>query len=119
MSDSAAAYPESRLNEAEAFLAMSQDELFAIIAREHPTRGVKEAKDRFDLVMRRCQGAICGSEHIHRLCTSRKAGYATHLVCAVADTVIHTLGVPVPAMVIATIAVHAGLDQLCKTEWEE
>ena len=69
--------------------------------------------------MRRCQSAICANEKVRVLCMSRTADKVTHLVCAVADTVMHTMGVPVPAMTIAAIAVNSGLELLCQSRWQE
>jgi hypothetical protein len=110
-------YPESRLQEAESLLAMSSDDLFAMVVRDRPTRGFKEAKERYDLIIAKCRDGICADVHVRLLCTSHKAGSLTHLVCAVADTILHTVGVPVPAMAIAAIAVHSGIHKLCETQW--
>lgn len=110
-------YPEARLKEAQALLTLSNDELFARIAAERPSRGFGNPKQRYEVIIRRCQGAICSDKRIRILCTSRNTDKITHLVCAIADTVMHTMGVPVPAMTIAAIAINSGLELLCKEQW--
>jgi hypothetical protein len=112
-------YPESRLKEAEGLLALPMDELYAQVVPESRTRGIGDAKKRYELIMHRCQGAICANEKVRFLCTSRNADKVTHLVCAVADTVIHAMGVPVPAMTVAAIAVSSGVELLCAKHWQE
>jgi hypothetical protein len=112
-------YPESRLTEAQGLLELPMDELYAQIMQQSPTRGLGDAKKRYEVIVQRCQGAICANERVRFLCRSRNADRITHLVCAVADSIIHVMGVPVPAMTVAAIAVNSGLDRLCAAQWQE
>jgi hypothetical protein len=122
MDQIASGFSAERVMEAEQLLSQSIDELYEYLGEELGERGfpedlIRAGRTRFHAVVTRCRAAICGSETIRVMCTSRIASRNGQLVCIVADTIIHTMGVPVPAMAIGTILVLNGLEMFCQTEW--
>lgn len=113
---------QERINEAEQLLSRSINELYEDLGKELGERGfpedlIRAGRTRFHAVVSQCRAAICGSETIRVMCTDRIAGRHGQLVCVVADTIMHTMGVPVPAMTISTILVLNGLETLCQNDW--
>jgi hypothetical protein len=113
---------QERIKEAEQLLSRSMDELYEGLGKELGERGfpedlIRAGRTRFHAIVSRCRANICGSETIRVACTSRIAGRDAQLVCILADTIMHTMGVPVPAMAISTVLVLNGLETFCQTEW--
>jgi hypothetical protein len=116
-------FPVSRLEEANQFLALSDDELLRIVGREGQLEGfpqdwLRSGREKYRAVVKKCETIICASPKVQKLCTDNNKVDATHLVCAVADAIAHGMGVPVPAMTIAAIVVHQGLHRFCKSHWD-
>jgi hypothetical protein len=123
MSDEITGYPAERLEEARRLLALPTNDLVENLGKDLQRRGMPEdllaaGRQRYQAVIQRCQGSICASQPVRTLCNNRAVGHTTHLVCAVADAILHHLGTIVPAMTIAAIAVQSGLDALCKQHWQ-
>lgn len=113
---------EERIKEAELLLSRPVDDLYEYLGQEMGERGfpedvIRAGRTRFYAVVSQCRAAICGSETIRVMCTSRIAGRNGQLVCIIADTIMHGMGVPVPAMAISTILVLNGLETLCQNDW--
>jgi hypothetical protein len=124
MSEETNFYPAVRLEEARLLLARSTDDLLETLGKDLPRRGLPEdvlnaGRQRYQAVIKRCQSSICKNKHIHTLCNNRRAGHASHLVCAVADAILHHMGTPLPAMTIAAVVVQSGLDSFCKPLWQD
>jgi len=122
MNETTSEISPERIFEAEQLLSRPIDELYEHLGKELGERGFPEdllraGRTRYHAVLTHCRGAICGSETIRVMCTSRIAGRNGQLVCIVADTIMHTMGVPVPAMAIGTILVLNGLEMFCQNEW--
>ena len=113
---------QERVNEAEQLLSRSIDELYEDLGKELGERGfpedlIRAGRSRFHAIITRCHASICGSETIPVMFTNRVAGRNGQLVCVIADTIMHTMGVPVPAMTIGSILVLNGLETFCQGDW--
>lgn len=111
-----------QLREAQQLLSLSTDALYEDLGRRIGERGLPEdliraGRARFRAVTEKCRSAICGNDTIRVLNTDKTVEKATHLVCAIADTILHTMGVPVPAMTISTLLVQTGLETFCEAHW--
>ena len=112
----------AQLDEAKRLLALSPEALYENLGREIGERGLPEdliraGRTRFRAIEGKCRSAICKNNTIRVLNTNKTADHIAHVVCAIADTIIHTMGVPVPAMAIAAIIVQSGLDRYCEKFW--
>jgi hypothetical protein len=111
-----------QLREAQRLLSLSTDALYEDLGRQIGERGLPEdliraGRSRFRAVTEKSRSAICGNDTIRVLNTDKAVEKGTHLVCAIADTILHTMGVPVPAMTIATLVVQSGLESFCEAQW--
>jgi hypothetical protein len=111
-----------QLSEAQRLLSLSSDALYEDLGRQIGERGLPEdliraGRSRFRAIVGKSQTAICGNDTIRVLATDKSAERSTHLVCAIADTILHTMGVPVPAMTVSAILVQSGLETYCEAHW--
>lgn len=111
-----------QLRQAQRLLALSADALYEDLGRQIGERGLPEdlvraGRSRFRAIVGKSRTAICGNDTIRVLATDKSAEKATHLVCAIADTILHTMGVPVPAMTVSAILVQSGLETYCEAHW--
>jgi hypothetical protein len=112
----------AQLREAQRLLALSADALFEELGRGIGERGLPEdliraGRARYRAIVEKSQAAICGNDTIRVLATDKNADKATLLVCAIADTIAQTMGIPVPAMSVAAVLVQAGLEKFCEAQW--
>ncbi|HQR21207.1 MAG TPA: hypothetical protein PKV98_10085 [Burkholderiaceae bacterium] len=113
---------QEQLREAQELLSLSTDALYQDLGERIGERGLPEdliraGRARYRAVTEKCRSAICGNDTIRVLSTDKTADKATALVLAIADTILHTMGVPVPAMTVAAILVQSGLETFCKAQW--
>jgi hypothetical protein len=107
-----------QLEEAKKLLDLSTDALYEDLGRQIGERGLPEdliraGRKRFRAIEEKCRSAICGNETVRTMTSDKTVDRAAHIVCAIADTILHTMGVPVPAMTVATILVQSGLESYC------
>jgi len=112
----------TQLGEAKKLLVLSTDVLYEDLGRQIGERGLPEdliraGRKHFRAVEKTCRSAICGNETVRVMTSDKTVDRAAHIVCAIADTILHTMGVPVPAMTVATILVQSGLESYCAAYW--
>jgi len=118
------AYSPARLEEARFLLDTPMDALFEKIGKEQRQRGspqdlIAAGKLRFAAITDKCRNGICKNPQVRLLCRDRSADHVTHLVCAISDTILHTIGFPVPATTVAVIIVQSGIESFCVSHWRE
>jgi hypothetical protein len=121
MSVDQASYPDDYLAEARAALSMSTDALFEDLCAER--RGtlaerVAAGRQRYAEIVAKYREIICKANGtVHRVFRDHHVDHAAHLVCAIADTLIHERIGPVPAITIAALLVQEGVENWCKPYW--
>ncbi len=112
------AFPKSRLEEAEALLTLSEDELLKRIAegdQEHafPMDMLRWGRDRYEAAKDRYRESVCNNPAVVAIWKSEKGARRAAVVCAIADAITQ-----VPAMTIATLIAKEGLDTYCERVWK-
>jgi hypothetical protein len=115
-------FPQQRLSEVENLLQATTEELLTRLGRTHRTRGLtrdpgENGQRLYQSVIVHCRETIGLSGTIQRASHNRHAVDATHLVCAIADAVLHHVGSMIPATTIGAIVAHNGIESICKNYW--
>jgi hypothetical protein len=114
-------YPDDYLVEARAALSKSTDALFEELCAER--RGsfaekVAAGRQRYTEIVTKYRDVLCSTNGIvHRVFHDHHIDHAAHLVCAIADTLVHAHIGPVPAITIAALLVQEGVENCCKPYW--
>ena len=115
-------FSPDQLTQAGSLLDLSDEQLLESLGREGQLEGfpedwIRSGRKKYQAAVKGSQEAICSNKTIESLCTNRNAIDATHLVCAIADVLVHLSLAPVPAATISVLIVHQGLHKFCTAFW--